>query len=225
MHLENPCDVDKGIDSLENMLKLANMSMLYKQKQASKMSMRFFQRNFVTLTTKLSLNQFLKELYEKNLLPVYNYESLLQQSRIEQNETFLLNMCVFGQQVMDMFLEWLKTNHRDIFESTQKVPDTHESVITKPNKLNRLSLNSMSINDCLNARVIASCLYQAGHLTGDDLEIILNATTRRKQCTELMSRVRRKTLHPEFFKNFETILQTWQPFLYDTLVLETFEQI
>ena len=72
-------------------------------------------KRFVSLTTELHLHPLIEELYSKNLLHVYDYESLRSKQMIAQNTEFILNIQVYN--VLIQFSEWLKTTNIDLFET------------------------------------------------------------------------------------------------------------
>lgn len=191
------------------------------------MNYETIRNNFVLLTTRLSIDKLLKELRDKNLLQPYVFESLSKQSPVDQNIEFFLHIRTYGNDVLTYFFEWLKINDLHMFdriEARRLSSNTLQVVRPAPMTREKYRRSRMILLDNVNPRVVASYMYEKGHMSNEQLEKIIGYPSRyksRMECArELLYALDRHTGNPVFFTDFERVLAECQPFVYDAVMNE-----
>ena len=171
------------------------------------MNLSIIKQNFVFLSLKLNIQDLLAVLLQKNLLTLYDYESLQSKNNIKRNQEFLLNLDMYGEDCECEFYNYLETLNYDLKTSrTQFISDVLHC--EGYNKIHMLLMNR------INATAIAAKLYECGYLKRDKLESVLAARTRSLKTEELLNDFYRAVKRPGFFSCLLASLQEIQPTLY-----------
>ena len=136
-------------------------------------------RNFTILTAKLTLTEFIHNLYERGLLTYYDYESLISKSRINQNRELIFNLEMYGEIVIAELIQWLETNNHDLHKKVMETQKQNSGYVQREEERvehkKQIMKNFVLLNKCLNVNVIAPRLYQHRLLSPEQfLEMVKN---------------------------------------------------
>lgn len=171
------------------------------------MNLDIVKQNFVLLSNELNLHVLLPILKEKNLITLYDYESLQSKSNIQRNQEFLLNLDMYGEDCEQEFYKYLESLEiRLSYTKTHFVADnsyggTYDKI-------------EFTISKRINATAVAAKLYEYGFLRSEKLENVIAAPTRYKKTAELLHDFHRSTKRPGFITCFLRTLKEVQPTLY-----------
>ena len=187
--------------------------------------MRIIQKNFIPLSSQLDLYCFLRELYEQNLICVFDFDMLLSKARVERNVLFFMNIDIYSKAAHQYFLSWLKNNHELLYNQLMntKINPNHEVATTEQVETSREEQNQIRKQFVLllrriNPNAIAPQMFQDGFLTRDQLEVIFSYPTRKQRsyelCSQLIGRLNNTQILLGVSKSLYNSLNTHQPDLY-----------
>ena len=177
------------------------------------------QRNFTILTSKLTLNEFIHNLYERGLLTYYDYESLISKSRINQNRELIFNLEMYGETVIAEFIQWLQTNNHDLHTKVMETQQHNSGYVQREEERvehkKQIMKNYVLLNRCVNVNVIAPRLYQHQLLSPEQFLEMMQEPNRFKQARIFLTQFVKD--RPDFFQCVLEALKDYQPDLYTAL--------
>ena len=165
--------------------------------------------NFVNLTQKLSIQSFLDELLQKDLLSIYDYNALAYLSPLKQNQLFFLHMNIYSNKVYKHFTEWLQFAAPELYKSIQSLRKTHLNLLFKPLFMTPESYhkNLKRFCDTIDVNIVAPIMFEKGYISAAQLEMILTRRSAEESTRHLLRFLDNFSNNIAFLADFEDALQ------------------
>ena len=174
------------------------------------MSIERINQNFVLISQTIDVWQFVTT--SKSIISVYDYEDIeARETRIEKNEWFLLNIEMYGTDVIREFITFLDLNYDlPLTGAKDKAPASGKDYTWVRRRL-------VLFKSRLNPRIVAPLLFEAKYISKHTLERIMVSKTSSEKKSVLMNDMRSMSA-PGMIDKFISIIQTHQPDLYESAI-------